>query len=221
MIRLGLDRDLPWNLAADDARFIDALDATLDVIDWEVESWRNEGRPFPGDLERILAVGNSALRVSDSFFGLERRVDPTATAAFAEIVKASPQDAADHLASAWAKAMSANQDADGAYREAVLAVEAVACPLVAPASNRATLGTVIADLRNQASKWEVVFTDTSGQRAGIESLIGMLVLLWQGQSRHAGGPNSRRQTAEEAVAAVHLAATLVQWLSSGVLTRKP
>ncbi|WP_161557854.1 hypothetical protein [Micromonospora sicca] len=49
----------------------------------------------------------------------------------------------------------------------------------------------------------------------------MLALLWKGQSRHAGSPNSRRQSQAEGEAAVHLAATLVQWLAVGVLRRKP
>jgi hypothetical protein len=49
----------------------------------------------------------------------------------------------------------------------------------------------------------------------------MLNRLWTGQvSRHGGGKNSRDQTPEEARAAVHLAATLVQLLSSGALTRR-
>jgi hypothetical protein len=44
------------------------------------------------------------------------------------------------------------------------------------------------------------------QPAGPDRLIEMLKLLWQGQSRRGGSPNSRRQTQAEAEAAVHLAA---------------
>ena len=49
----------------------------------------------------------------------------------------------------------------------------------------------------------------------------MLDLLWKGQSRHGGNPNSRQQTQAEAEAAVHMAAALTQWLTAGVLHRKP
>ena len=49
----------------------------------------------------------------------------------------------------------------------------------------------------------------------------MLDLLWKGQSRHGGNPNSRQQTQAEAEAAVQMAAALTQWLTAGVLHRKP
>ena len=45
----------------------------------------------------------------------------------------------------------------------------------------------------------------------------MLSLLWDGQSRHGGAPNSRRQGQAEAEAVVHLAATAVQWFTAGVV----
>ncbi len=101
-----------------------------------------------------------------------------------------------------------------------MAVESVVCPLVAPKATKPTLGTVIADLRSQAAKWELSITDGTGQPAAIGRLVEMLALLWEGQSRHAGAANSRRQTQAEGEASVHLAATLVQWLSAGVLRRK-
>lgn len=115
-----------------------------------------------------------------------------------------------------------NPDPDKAYDEAVLAVEAVACPLVCPPTNkRRTLGTVTADLRKQATMWELELGDTTTNAPMIvDRLIPMLELLWHGQSRHAGSANSRRQTQVEGESAVHLAAILVQWLGSGVLRRK-
>jgi hypothetical protein len=130
------------------------------------------------------------------------------------------QEAADHLRAGWRAAYGPNPDPDKAYDESVLAVEAVACPLVAPRDTTATLGKVIADLKNQAAKWELVITDREGQPSGSDRLIEMLRLLWEGQSRHAGGPNARRQTQPEAEAVVHLASTIVQWLTSSVLRRK-
>lgn len=55
----------------------------------------------------------------------------------------------------------------------------------------------------------------------VEPLVAMLDRLWAGQvSRHCGGSRSRDQTLDEARTAVHLAATLVQLLSAGALTRR-
>jgi hypothetical protein len=52
-------------------------------------------------------------------------------------------------------------------------------------------------------------------------MVEMLTALWEGQrSRHAGTASARRQTQAEAEAAVHLAAVLVQWLTSGLLRRQ-
>ncbi len=143
------------------------------------------------------------------------------TAAAAHAIRGAGDEAAEHLRAAWTAVYGRGPDPDRAYDEAVLAVEAVACPLVAPASARSTLGTVITDLRNQSAKWELAIGDSTGRPSGPDKLVEMLQLLWQGQSRHAGAPNSRRQNQAEGEAAVHLAATLVQWLTSGVLRRKP
>jgi len=49
----------------------------------------------------------------------------------------------------------------------------------------------------------------------------MIALLWEGhRDRHAGGPTTALITQPAAEAAVHLAAVLVQWFSSGAVRRK-
>jgi hypothetical protein len=64
-------------------------------------------------------------------------------------------------------------------------------------------------------------TVIEGTNAGdVAPLAGMIRLLWEGQQRHAGGPNSREQLQEESEMAVHLAATLVQWFTSGAIRRR-
>ena len=85
-----------------------------------------------------------------------------------------------------------------------------------------TLPAAVRDLRNQRAQWQLSIEDTSaGHCADIDSLTQMLELLWKGQSRHGGNPNSRRQTQAESEAAVHMAAALTQWFSAGILHRKP
>jgi hypothetical protein len=152
--------------------------------------------------------------------GLERRIDPTVTAATTIAEQTAGAEAAAHLAVAREAAYGLNPDPDKAYDESVLAVEALACPIVCPSNPRRTLGTVVRDLRNQLSQWELAITNSTGQPANIDSLVAMLGLLWDGQSRHAGSPNSRHQTQLESEAAFHLAAAVVQWLSTGVLRRR-
>jgi hypothetical protein len=192
--------------------------------------WKRYLRATPSNdqLRRLLLDGGTAWTLTQHEDGLERRVDPTAAAAVAATVEgaataASTSPAAqagDHLARAWDAAYGADPDADRAYDEAVLAVEALACPLVCPANMSRTLGTVIRDLRNQSAKWELGIGGTTGELIGPGRMVEMLALVWEGQSRHAGAPNSRLQTQAEAEAVVHLAATLVHWLMAGVLRRK-
>jgi hypothetical protein len=208
-------------LDADDPTFLDAIDAAPRWVNWrEVPLPDETVRPeTPHSLEALLVAANSVWRVSDQFRGLEHRADPTATHAV-QMAAATDQTAGEHLAASWEAAYGRRPDPDKAYDEAVMAVEALACPLVCP-NTRRSLGTVVADLHNQASRWELTVGDTTtNQPAGVDSVIAMMDLLWKGQSRHAGSPNSRRQTQTEGTLAVHLAANLVQWLGNGVLQRK-
>lgn len=173
------------------------------------------------NLESILIDGGSLYRIDLNKHCLVRRVDGTVQAAVDAAITAANSTAADHLRTSWVAAYGLNPDPDKAYDHAVLALEDLLCPLVCPRNNRATLGVVIGDLRNQAAQWELSVEDTStGRPAEIDSVIQILDLLWKGQSRHAGNPNSRQQTQTEAEAAIHMAAALTQWLTMGVLHRK-
>jgi hypothetical protein len=199
--------------SAGDEELLDLIDA---LLAWEVQEqhWQFS------HLNDLLMEGGAGWRINAAGKGLERRLDETVTRAVASTVRAAGADAADHLRTAWNSVYGRHPDPDKAYDEAVLAVEAVACPLVCPANPRRTLGTVIATLDSQRAQWVLAIGDSTGQPASPDRLVEMLKLLWQGQSRHAGSPNSRRQTQPEAEAAVHLAATLVQWLNSNVLYRR-
>ncbi|WP_284748185.1 hypothetical protein [Amycolatopsis sp. RTGN1] len=129
--------------------------------------------------------------------------------------------AAKLLAQAWYHAYRPDPDPTTAYREAVRAVEEVACPLVLPNNHKATLGTVIAHLRDAVAKWETVLFGTGAAPGGPEPVQELMSRLWTGQvSRHGGSKNSCDQDQAEAEAAVHAAVLLVQWLSTDVLSRK-
>ncbi|MGH7511202.1 MAG: hypothetical protein ACREMZ_17345 [Gemmatimonadales bacterium] len=208
----------PWLLRADDPLFLDAIDASLRWRPW-VEGWDDEN---PATLEEILESGNSIWRVSGEFLGLERRIDTTVTAAVSETVSSASDEAADHLRRAWESAYGRNPDPDTCYRESVLAVESAACPLVLPTASRPTVGLVRDHLRDAGGKWELVLPDQDDKPAQVDVVVSMLSALEQGhRSRHAGSArNARRQSQAEAEAAVHLASTLVHWLSTGVVRRK-
>jgi hypothetical protein len=105
-----------------------------------------------------------------------------------------------------------------AYDEAVRAVEAAAIPLVLPNGKVETLGKVLRHFKDAPDKWVLAI---EGDDGNIAALTAMIEMLWRGHvGRHSGGPNSRPQRQDEAEMAVHLAATLVQWFTSGTVQRR-
>ncbi|GAA4898104.1 hypothetical protein [Streptomonospora salina] len=175
------------------------------------------------ELGRILLRGGSYLRFDPENRCLMRRVDETAQLAYDQACENASDAASKHLRKAWHSAYRTNPDPDGAYAEAVLAVEAVLNPLVHPTAEKPTLSKSYKALQQQAAsgKWTLNFGDPERPaKESIDKLIGMCQLLMEHHdSRHAGGMLARQQTQDEAEAAVHLAVLLVQWLSTGVLKR--
>ncbi|QXV63535.1 hypothetical protein [Amycolatopsis sp. TNS106] len=173
------------------------------------------------DLDQYLRYGRSAYKVADNMLGLTSRVDPTMEGSFKEAVQAAEPTASKLLQQAWYHTYRPDPDPTTAYREAIRAVEQVACPLVLPSTDKATLGTVIAHLRQATTKWETVLIGANATPGGPEPVMELMARLWTGQvSRHGGSKNSRDQDQAEAEAAVHAAVLLVQWLSTGTLRRK-
>ncbi len=100
-------------------------------------------------------------------------------------------------------------------------MEAAAKPIVAPQASGATLGTMLADLRNKPDKWSVALNE-GGRAPGVNLLIEMCAGLWKSQfDRHGTDDESIPLDVSpgEAAAAVHLAVTLVHWFRSGAVTR--
>ncbi|WP_433530970.1 hypothetical protein ACQPYA_02240 [Micromonospora sp. CA-263727] len=196
----------------------------LDLID-AILNWWTMRPALREQIAEMLTAGGAGWRVTADGTAVERRVDETVTATVIHTVSSVTADAADHLAAAWRAAYGRHPDPDKVFHEAIRAVESIACPLVEAKkaeNGKATLGTVIGELaKNSGHRWELVLPGPTGAPRDVTPLVSMLELLWQAQvSRHGGAPKSRRQDQAEAEAAVHLAATLVQWLGSGVLRKK-
>ncbi len=200
----------------------------LDLIDFVLRKPVKANTPFretprfeaAADLAGILEDANSAWTVAHREAGgyfLARRVPAGADQALAEALE--PADAAaHHLSAAWELAYQRGPSPGEAYREAVKAVESLACSLVEPNNRKSTLGTVLGVLKTTvgSGRWSATPPVTE------QLVVEMMSALWQHQlGRHgaAGTVPPPANTAEEAQAAVHLSITLVQWLRSGAFRR--
>lgn len=168
-------------------------------------------------LEEILAEGGSAWRahVDQPSWGLVRRVDETLQR-LVESVSSPDTDAARMIGAAWQACYRHDPDPDAAYRQAVLAVEAVTIPVTIPDSPRAILGGVSGHIRDTMEQWSVAGLDAKEVASG-QVLYDMVRMLWHNQQRHALPDGTIADvTQPEAEAAVSLAITLVHWFTSGL-----
>lgn len=134
---------------------------------------------------------------------------------------ATPGSRADqHLARAWSAVYGRDPSPSEGYREAVRGVECVAIAVVSPNNARATLGTVIGDMKTARGKWTTSL-NPAPPLDDVTVVIGMMELLWKSQLDRHGSPDPAAPlnvSQQEAEAALHLAGTLVHWFDSGVVT---
>jgi hypothetical protein len=203
-------------LSADD--YLELIDAVLHEFAGPVEADK---------LSDLLKHGGSAWTVvpldegSRHFdFGLERRVESVVADSAHEVMSSSAK-AGEHLRAAWHAVYGRAPKPTEAYWESVRAVEAAGKAIVSPNNDSTTLGSMIADMKSAPTKWRMTLQPKSGVDP-IETLIAMMRLLWKSHTDRDGTPDESVEVSEsEAMAAVHLAVTFVQWFSSGSVMRVP
>ena len=226
LVRLTWPRSRYTNL--DIAQFADALyctnDATITAaLDAVLYQLAQQDPIAVVELDDILELGGSAWRVRDDGCGLEQRVlEEVRQAVMGAIAgaHASAPDAATHLGNAWRAAYGINPDPRSAYREAVMAVESAAKPMVEPNNTKSTLGTVNGALRADPAKWLPAITGALAVPLNATPVLGMMETLWNGHTDRHGATPTTPVTLPAAQAAVHLAATLVQWWTAGGIAPK-
>lgn len=173
------------------------------------------------ELDELLSRSNSAWIIGARHGkpGLVRRV-PSGVQVGADTVIDRAGRAGARLAKAWENLYSLQPNASEAYRLAILAVEDASVSVVSPSNYRATLGTVIKQMEDQGA-WRLPMTREDSRYPSADVLIGMIRMLWHGQhDRHGGQPSAPGNVSEqEAIVAVGLATTLVQWFDAGVVKR--
>ena len=205
------DTVLPRLRTLDDATFTNLLDYLASTTHYAPYA---EGHP----LELVLSNGGSAwtvIRWNGTKARLVKRVPDGVRKAMSAAL--SGKDAASlKLQEAWLDAYGTSPRASVAYSHAVVAVETAALSVIPIGGPEPTLANLFSILEADTPKWRLVFRD-SAKAPGAKSLAMMLRTIWRGHESRHGRPDYADATLEEARAAVILAATLVQWFTSGVV----
>lgn len=194
---------------------LDVVDYTLHHL-YEILGDYQYADTAAWDFDATLTKGGSAWEVTTRSewvsYGLTRR----AIGPVREVVLGlEPATRAhQHLVTSWNKLSGRNPDPSGSYRESVRAIEAAAKPIVLPDARRATLGTMIAALRDKPEKWRFVLGD-------VERVRDMCAAVWTSQlDRHGTDDESvpLNVSQEQADAAFHMALALVRIFAGRLIT---
>lgn len=217
---LGLQARLFERLRMEPHRLLDVADYWLRTVDFK-EPLRGHDAAR-GDLRDILAAAGSVYHVQEDSPPYLGRVVGTETQVAADALIASRGRPGEHLALAWRAIFGRPARAGEGYRECIRAVEAATIPVVSPNNAKATLGTVIGELRHAQDKWSVALHGSSPDDQ-VAAVISMLDLLWKGQSDRHGSPDLAvplSVTLEQAEAALYLTLPLVKFFAAGVVAAK-
>lgn len=197
---------------------VEAEQVEIRIVDYLL----SRKRQADSELHRLLLESGSAWAVGTRAgkVALVRRI-PEGVQSAAGAVMDRAGHAGRRLAEAWDAAFGVGPDASKAYSLAVKAVEDAAAPVVVPTDANATLGKIIATVRDQGT-WSLPMSREHGSSPSGTTLLSMMQTLWTGQSdRHGGGQDGTVPITQEAAeSAVLLAVPLVQWFGSGLAARR-
>jgi len=124
--------------------------------------------------------------------------------------------AAEHLADGWRDGWSRNPNATSSYHSGIMAIESAIRLIVSPNNEKATLGTIIGEIKDKPSKWQTRFDGL--ESAGVVSLTQLLQAIWEAHVRH-GSDEYASVTLEQARDVCHVALLVVNLANSRGLER--
>ena len=190
----------------------------LDVIDWLL----GHSCGSKEELELILSRAGHELRVSPEGDRLVERIDPVNWNSYGEVVR--PADEASRLMQdAWALAFGRDPNPSEAWSDAIKSIETLLKPIFSPNDSKATIGKMIAALRDKPEKWVCSLPDRKYRtkddeitKNGIEILIDTLNVIGYQPNRH-GSETKDIVDCITIRSVLFLSVTVLGWLRDGVL----
>ena len=192
----------------------------LTVLDYMLSRFQSVHQDYSLTFEKILSSGRSAWAVGERLgkVGLVERV-PAGVRMQVESTIESSGRAGEVLARAWANVHGFEPSDSAAYADSVRATEIASIAVVEPSNGDATLGTVLGQMKADGD-WRLPLRE-HGEAPSAGMVIAMARTLWYGHRDRHGSADYSDVTHAEARSAVTLAATLVDWFTSGALARRP
>jgi hypothetical protein len=150
---------------------------------------------------------------------LEERVSESAQNSLAMAMKESDATTQQFLKTAWSNAFGRAPNPSNAYSSSVKAIEAVAWPVITPNDNKATLGTMLGELRSNISKWETATNDKSADQ-GITAVKDVMQLIWDGQTDRHGTAQPTAPSQDAAEQAVLYAVVICNFFNRKLIAKK-
>jgi hypothetical protein len=149
--------------------------------DWTGEGGKQAVYRMRTQLHDFLDAGGSVYKVEITGRRIVRRTTATSAAALkaaSAAARANPDagSASAQIIAAWEAIHALDPDPAKAYREAVKAVESAAHAIIEPNNSKATLGTMLGQLRAHPARYQLAIPGPAGTR-DITPLIPVLELL--------------------------------------------
>ena len=166
-------------------------------------------------LDEILWDVDHEYRLDADNKRLVKRVDETVWAAYEKALSADDR-ASEWIASAWAKTYSRDCDPSGAWEDARKAVEEVLKPIVSPNNAKATISSMIKEIREGEHKWDCDLRGSDWESSILQFARSLEVIGFPGD--HHGGGDGKVEP-EVSRTAVLQAVAVVGWLRDGAFRR--
>ncbi|WP_314672175.1 hypothetical protein [uncultured Rothia sp.] len=202
---------------------IDALDFILHCVS---ERYRNnlyiskDVIELISNIENILRYANVNWRINreeNNQLSLMRRVMPDVQERYSNLANSVSELAGNHLRNSWKNAYMHGGNHEEAWGSARKAVECMLTPIVSPNNPRATISSLIRDMKVKPEKW-VCTIPASNNKESVEKFISLLRMMPYEPGHHGQEPTEISE--KEAQLQATLAITICQILHDGGLVLK-